>query len=455
MAKQFAAAKRSQAALSESSMMGRDSIAGGMRSGVASGFEGATNTFTTEKTASSFGGQKNASDQLSTTSASQRTANTTMSQGGAAAFGLSQQEWEEFKTGGKVLDQKQADQLNKSFNITDKKNQFRAGMQVDFGYDTKGDIANITGHGKLQENLEFTQGKERFMARAGADQTVSGAPGGSSTIRGTIHDLNGTKWSDGHEGHVTTDSRGKTIFAGGTGGSEFVQKHNDVTEDRTYKIKEHATANGMETDYIDRSGKTVMHKGESGSIDRSHDEITRTVDHGQSIGHGLQMVMNKDKAMAEGLTNAKNEGQRRAAITSMAQSVGNDIKEYMSRTGISSDYSRADASLNISAGAKTMFGGASVDGSARVGGMREDAFNTNLMNREIVNRIETADKEASSKGITGDAHSQFVMDKLHEHVEELASKLATNDPANFGASAPGAAVKDAMKSMVNKLRENK
>lgn len=455
MAKQFAAAKQTQSALAESSMMDKDSIASGMRSGGASGFEGATNTFATEKTASSLGGQKSASDQLSTTSAAQRTANTTMSQGGAAAFGLSQQEWEEFKTGGKVLDQKQADQLNKAFNITDKKNQFQTGMQVDFGYDKKGDISNVTGHGKLQENMEFTQGKERFMVRAGADQTVTGAPGGSSTIKGTIHDLDGTKWSDGHEGHVTTDSRGKTIYAGGTGGSEFMQKHNDVTEDRTYKVKEHATANGMETDYVNSSGKTVMHKGESGSIDRSHDERTRTIDHGQSIGHGLQMVMNKDKAMASGLTSAKNEGQRRAAITTMAQSVGNDIKEYISRTGSSRDYAKADASLNISAGAKTMFGGASIDGAAQVGGMTEDAYNTNLMNRELVNRIDTADKDASSKGLTGDAHSQFVMDKLHEHVGELTSKLVANNPDKFGASAPGAVVKDAMRNMVNKLNENK
>ncbi len=221
-----------------------------------------------------------------------------MSQAGAAAFGLSQQEWEEFKTGGKMLDQRQADQLNKALDITDKKNQFRAGMQLEFAYDKNGAISNVTGHGKLQHDMEFTQDGKRFLVRAGADLIVAGAPGGSSTIKGNIHDLDGTKGSDGHEGHVTTDSRGNTIYVGGTGGSEFAQKHNDVIEDRTYKVKEHATVHGMETDYVNQSGKTVLHKGESGSIDRSHDERTRTVDHGQTIGHGLQMVMNKDKAMA-------------------------------------------------------------------------------------------------------------------------------------------------------------
>ena len=96
-----------------------------------------------------------------------------------------------------------------------------------------------------------------------------------------------------------------------------------------------------------------------------------------------------------------------------------------------------------------MFGGASVNGSAMIGGYREDSYNTNLMNREIINRIDAADKEAHSRGLTGDTHSQFIMDKLHEHIGELTDKLAANDPDKFGASAPGAA----MKSMFNKLSE--
>jgi len=290
--------------------------------------------------------------------------------------------------------------------------------------------------------MEFTQGRERFMVRAGADQTVTGAPGGSSTIKGTIHDLDGTKWSDGHEGHVTTDSRGKTIYAGGTGGSEFMQKHNDVTEDRSYKVQEHATSNGMETDYINRTGKTVMHKGESGSIDRSHDEITRTVDHGQSIGHGLQMVLNKDRAFVSGLTNAKSEDERRAAISNIAQSVGHDIQDFMSRSGISLDYSKAEAGVNARLGGNFGIGGASIDGSAGIGGMRQDAYQANLMNREIVSKIEMADQEARAKGLKGDAHSEYVANKLHDHVGELANKLKDYDPEKFGASAPGAAVKN-------------
>ena len=119
MAKQFAAAKSTQSSLTESSMMSRDSITGGMRDGSASGFEGATSTLSTEKALSAFHGPKSASDQLSKTNAAQRASNTTMSQAGAVAFGLSQQEWEEFKTGGKMLDQRQADQMNKTFNITE------------------------------------------------------------------------------------------------------------------------------------------------------------------------------------------------------------------------------------------------------------------------------------------------------------------------------------------------
>ncbi len=73
------------------------------------------------------------------------------------------------------------------------------------------------------------------------------------------------------------------------------------------------------------------------------------------------------------------------------------------------------------------------------------------MNREIIKRIEGADREAHAKGLKGDAHSQFIMDKLNEHVGELANKLAINDPEKFGASVPGAEIKDAMKNMVNKL----
>jgi hypothetical protein len=66
-------------------------------------------------------------------------------------------------------------------------------MQLEFAYDKNGAISNVTGHGKLQHDMEFTQGGKRFLVRAGADLIVAGAPGGSSTIKGNIHDLDGTK----------------------------------------------------------------------------------------------------------------------------------------------------------------------------------------------------------------------------------------------------------------------
>jgi conjugal transfer mating pair stabilization protein TraG len=112
MAKQFAASKNTQSSLTESSMMSRDSITGGMRGGRASGFEGATSTLSTEKSISAFHGPKSASDQLSKTNAAQRASNTTMSQAGRQ-LSIKSAGMGGFKTGGKMLDQRQADQVTK------------------------------------------------------------------------------------------------------------------------------------------------------------------------------------------------------------------------------------------------------------------------------------------------------------------------------------------------------
>jgi uncharacterized protein with GYD domain len=62
------------------------------------------------------------------------------------------------------------------------------------------------------------------------------------------------------------------------------------------------------------------------------------------------MVLNNDKALVSGLTKAKDENERRAAITSIAQSVGNDIKDYMTRSGLSYDFTSVEAGMNAKVG---------------------------------------------------------------------------------------------------------
>jgi hypothetical protein len=75
-----------------------------------------------------------------------------------------------------------------------------------------------------------------------------------------------------------------------------------------------------------------------------------------------------------------------------------------------------------------------------MGGMKQDSFNTNLMNRELIERTDQADQEARVNGLSGDIHSQYVTNKLYEHVNEIIVRLKENNPDKFGASAPAAAV---------------
>ncbi len=76
------------------------------------------------------------------------------------------------------------------------------------------------------------------------------------------------------------------------------------------------------------------------------------------------------------------------------------------------------------------------------------------MNRELIDRTDQADREARTKGLKGEEHSQYVANKLHDHVDEIITKLKENNPDKFGASAPGTAIKN----MYNKIKgdtENK
>ncbi len=422
----------------------------------ANALEGVQKTRSTEKTAGAMG-DKRFEERLSDTGAAERRSKVTMSEAGAKAFGdISQEEYQNIKSG-KMLDNRTAAAVNKSWGFTDAeiaagKGAAKAGMNVD----AKG--LAIGSHGELMVTKVTGFDKDgKYVEIANGKQTRQGTLNGPQEVLAKAKELE----ADGHgyaaRGlmHMVSKKDGGTADPGkGIRSDEAVEFRETMSLRGQHAVFE--AKHGTETKWTNLekrdSGSKVdsQSRNVSGNVNKYVDENTSTVDHGQTIGHGLQMVMNKDKSFARGLTNAKNDNQRQAAITSMAQSLGSDIKDYMSRSGKSLDFSKAEAGVNAKAGFDSPFGGASISGTAAVGGMRQDEYQTNLMNRSLVDNIDKADSEATRKGLKGDAHSQYVTDKMYNHVEELTNKLKENHPGKFGASTgPNAAIE-----AYNKLTRN-
>jgi hypothetical protein len=429
----------------------------------AKSLESATGVKSTEKTASALGDNDQYMSRMSETNAAQKSANVTMSEGGAKSLGISQMRFAEFDKGGKLLDKDMANTLNKKFGIHDDNLKFKEGMQAKFGFDSKGNLANVTGSMKTQAPMNFKDQDGRgYTVEAGAEHSVMAAAGGGmATTKGNIIDWAGHEapkpgqlgHHEGHEGHVQFGSDGRAVNIKGEAGYNLADHQDTTSTKKDYAVEETTQKGAHETSYKDRAGHTVMQRNESGVDKQQVDINTKKEDHGVTLGHGLQQVMRKDKGFATALTNAKNEDERRAAIAAMSQSAGSDMANFYSRAGISLD--SVSASANIGA---RMHGGievpiiggveTSVAGQAGIEGRRIDQNNTNLLNRDMAVTIDKADKEASANHLTGDKHSQYVMDKLHDHVDDLTRKVMENNPDKFGASAPGAA----MDKMIKKIK---
>jgi hypothetical protein len=182
--------------------------------------------------------------------------------------------------------------------------------------------------------------------------------------------------------------------------------------------------------------------------DIENKDVDKTV-----ISHGtvfddtaFQMALKGDPSLVRQVTNPYlSDRQRDAEIAAIVAPLAKAAGQFATRSGVSYDYTRGDAQLSVGAGGGLIFK-ANMGAMGDVGGAREDKKNTDLIAQQYETIIRGDLAKTKEKGLNWQESENLLSRDLSGYTRAFQKEVEANSSNKFGASAPGAALKDALKS---------
>jgi hypothetical protein len=344
-----------------------------------------------------------------------------------------------------TLDQERAAWLNDQMKARGIVTRFEAGDRVTLARMENGTISLAKGEGGASretidvsritrgdyEHITMTSDELKHFAGELSGEGLTDAPKGLLEIARKGH---------GAELMFSRDSQGNIVSMSAKAGGDTAWKDFNMGQKGWEKV-------------IEALKKTE--KGTRSWTGRSEilEDTEKTV-----IGEGtvfddtaFQMALKEDSALVRQVTNPYlSERQRDAEIVAIVAPLAKAAGQFATRSGASLDYTQGNAQLSVGAGGGLIFK-ANLGASGEVGGRRQDEKNTNLIAQQYEAIIRNDIAKAKEKGLTWQESEKLLSRDLSGYTRAFQKEVEANSPDKFGASTPGAALKNILQK---RQREN-
>ena len=169
----------------------------------------------------------------------------------------------------------------------------------------------------------------------------------------------------------------------------------------------------------------------------------------------FQMALKGDHALVYQVTNPYLGGAAQdAEIAAMVAPLAKAAGQFAKRSGVSLDFTRANAQLSVGAGGGLIFK-ANMGATGEIGGQREDRKDTNLIAQQYEAIIRDDLSKAKEKGLSWKDANTLISEDLKGYTMAFQKNVEAANPDKFGASAPGTSLEKVLKSAKAKLDSTK
>jgi hypothetical protein len=186
-------------------------------------------------------------------------------------------------------------------------------------------------------------------------------------------------------------------------------------------------------------GNVVATEATRGSMDNTYDVNKLIISGGTEIDRGtaFQMALNGDSKLVGQVTNPYlSGGAKDSEVAVLSRSLGLAASDYISRQGVSVDYSRGNVGISGGIGGNALFFKGGVEASGSTGGERRDQKATDLMIQGYDSLIRNSLNEASKKGLSTNETRELLRQNISDYSNAIYSEVRKNSPDKFGSYLP-------------------
>ncbi|MDA8388712.1 MAG: hypothetical protein M0Z58_08650, partial [Nitrospiraceae bacterium] len=248
-----------------------------------------------------------------------------------------------------------------------------------------------------------------------------------------------------------TDGAGMlTSFQAASGGEVFQRDFSNVKRGRevlSENLNKTLAGTRIDTGLREETGAKVIND----QIDETHIGKGTVIDSTAS-----QMALNGDTSLVHGISNPYlDKNGRKAAIMAVVDPWAKNMGAFLTRTGVSLNYTKGDAQVSASAGVGTgrdmpiFHAGVNTSATGSVGGAREDKKQYSLLATRAADLLQNTYSEAEAKGLNREQTDRLMAEKFQDYTSALQTNALAARAKNYGASAGPATAEEAAKKLLH------